>query len=104
VRCEARGERAEQAEFEKAATRGHFKKCPKCSVWVEKAEGCDSMRCRCGASFCYRCGSQLDRQHGACLIGPFHLSLATHALVRRAAAHKCVTSKGAAYFRSARDW
>ena len=65
VRCEARGEREEQAVFEKVALRGHFKKCPKCAVWVEKAEGCDSMRCRCGANFCYSCGKQLDRQHGA---------------------------------------
>jgi hypothetical protein len=106
VRCEARGEREEQAEFEKAAMRGHFKKCPRCSVWVEKAEGCDSMRCRCGASFCYRCGSRMDRQHGAL---PFLHAMACFAQLKRpgaalAAAHRCVTPKGAAYFRGPRDW
>ena len=33
-----------------------FKICPNCRVWVEKVFGCDNMHCKCGVSFCYRCG------------------------------------------------
>lgn len=33
-----------------------FKQCPFCRFWVEKTEGCDHMRCRCGKEFCYKCG------------------------------------------------
>jgi hypothetical protein len=40
-------------EFVKGAK---FKQCPFCKFWVEKTEGCDHMRCRCGKEFCYKCG------------------------------------------------
>jgi len=33
-----------------------FKQCPKCHYWIEKSEGCNSMSCRCGLTFCYGCG------------------------------------------------
>jgi hypothetical protein len=65
VRCEDRTPEGAQAAFERAAKRGHYKKCPKCAVWVEKADGCDNMKCRCGANFCYKCGSRLAKAHGA---------------------------------------
>ena len=33
-----------------------FKTCPHCKHWVEKTQGCDHMRCKCGKEFCYKCG------------------------------------------------
>jgi hypothetical protein len=33
-----------------------FKQCPHCQYWVERSAGCDHMTCRCGKSFCYKCG------------------------------------------------
>ena len=42
-----------------------FKMCPKCKFWVEKNQGCNHMKCRCGNDFCYLCGNNMDmkRQH-----------------------------------------
>ena len=37
-----------------------FKMCPRCKFWVEKNQGCNHMKCRCGADFCYLCGSLMD--------------------------------------------
>ena len=37
-----------------------FKMCPRCKFWVEKNQGCNHMRCRCGADFCYVCGEFMD--------------------------------------------
>lgn len=31
------------------------KRCPRCSVWIMKAEGCDHVTCHCGAHICWRC-------------------------------------------------
>ncbi len=38
-----------------------WKYCPnrKCNRIVEKIEGCDTMTCKCGQKFCYRCGNSL---------------------------------------------
>lgn len=33
----------------------NYRKCPGCSIWIEKEEGCDHMRCFCGVHFCYNC-------------------------------------------------
>ncbi len=41
-----------------------FKMCPKCKFWVEKNQGCDHMRCRCGIDFCYVCGEVMDMSRG----------------------------------------
>lgn len=32
------------------------KPCPRCKVIVSRSEGCDEISCRCGESFCYKCG------------------------------------------------
>ena len=37
-----------------------FKMCPRCKYWVEKNQGCNHMKCRCGADFCYLCGQFMD--------------------------------------------
>lgn len=33
----------------------NYRKCPGCSIWIEKEEGCDHMKCLCGVHFCYKC-------------------------------------------------
>ncbi|KAG6379491.1 hypothetical protein JVT61DRAFT_9981 [Boletus reticuloceps] len=38
-----------------ASQNGRVKKCPRCSVLIEKIEGCNHMTCRCGAHICWRC-------------------------------------------------
>ena len=43
-------------KFNKFVRGQNYKICPKCGIWVEKTEGCNHMRCRCGADFCYKCG------------------------------------------------
>ena len=50
------------AAFYEFAQGQKFKQCPHCAYWVERAEGCDHMRCRCGNAFCYKCGGI----YGAC--------------------------------------
>lgn len=44
--------------FMKFAKGAKFKQCPSCKFWVEKAEGCDHMTCRCSYEFCYICGGK----------------------------------------------
>jgi E3 ubiquitin-protein ligase RNF217 len=35
-------------------------RCPKCSIYIEKIDGCDHMICsKCKSKFCYRCGSRM---------------------------------------------
>lgn len=35
-------------------------RCPKCSIFIEKIDGCDHMSCsKCNAKFCYRCGGRM---------------------------------------------
>jgi hypothetical protein len=35
--------------------RQNAKTCPKCSVFIEKNDGCDQMLCKCGYKFCWLC-------------------------------------------------
>ncbi|KAF3133795.1 hypothetical protein TWF594_008954 [Orbilia oligospora] len=37
-----------------------WSKCPKCSNMVERNTGCNSMMCRCGMNFCYKCGREMS--------------------------------------------
>ncbi|KAK2465908.1 hypothetical protein APHAL10511_001549 [Amanita phalloides] len=37
-----------------ASTHG-AKKCPVCQVWIQKTEGCNHVKCRCGAHMCWLC-------------------------------------------------
>ena len=35
-------------------------RCPKCSIYIEKIDGCDHMLCsKCSSKFCYRCGARM---------------------------------------------
>ena len=42
--------------FEQTAASNGLKKCPSCSKWIQKIEGCNHMTCTCGTHFCWRCG------------------------------------------------
>jgi len=43
-----------------------YKKCPTCQSHIEKYEGCDHMKCRCGYEFCFLCLADYNeiRKHG----------------------------------------
>ncbi|XP_044454206.1 E3 ubiquitin-protein ligase RNF144A-like [Triticum aestivum] len=43
-----------------------WQRCPECQMFVEKSEGCNYIKCRCGYSFCYRCASELSAQNHHC--------------------------------------
>eukprot|EP00262_Sarcandra_glabra_P001193 TRINITY_DN11212_c1_g1_i1.p1 TRINITY_DN11212_c1_g1~~TRINITY_DN11212_c1_g1_i1.p1 ORF type:complete len:355 (-),score=45.23 TRINITY_DN11212_c1_g1_i1:176-1240(-) len=44
-----------------------WKRCPTCKFYVEKAEGCLHITCRCGFEFCYVCGLKWsDEHHASC--------------------------------------
>jgi hypothetical protein len=47
------------------ASKEGWKKCPntKCAKYVERTEGCDTMKCKCGQQFCYRCGNGFDNPY-----------------------------------------
>ncbi|TNV85133.1 hypothetical protein FGO68_gene4724 [Halteria grandinella] len=54
------GEKEDEA-FREFAKGSKLKQCPFCKFWVEKSQGCDHMRCRCGKEFCYKCGGVYQR-------------------------------------------
>eukprot|EP00882_Tetradesmus_deserticola_P013925 GHRQ01014792.1.p2 GENE.GHRQ01014792.1~~GHRQ01014792.1.p2 ORF type:complete len:168 (+),score=34.79 GHRQ01014792.1:803-1306(+) len=49
----------EDAAMLRMAQQQAWKRCPAagCGHVVERSEGCNHMRCRCGVDFCYACGS-----------------------------------------------
>ncbi|KAI7902707.1 uncharacterized protein BX663DRAFT_454807 [Cokeromyces recurvatus] len=47
----------------KKAEKSYWTRCPKCGQLIEKMNGCTSMICTCGISFCYRCGSETNSQY-----------------------------------------
>ena len=54
------------SQFLNFAKGAHFKICPQCKVWVEKSDGCNHMKCRCGAHFCYKCGKIIPKSLHDC--------------------------------------
>ena len=44
----------------------NYKVCPNCNVWVEKTQGCNNMKCRCGHNFCYKCGKSISKHNYNC--------------------------------------
>lgn len=51
---ESREERRAHRRLMRAARRAHLKLCPACGAMIERTEGCDHMRCRCGCHFSWR--------------------------------------------------
>lgn len=56
----------EDIELHKLAQKHKYVRCTKCHHYVERISGCDSVRCRCGQYFCYKCGQATVSYHGAC--------------------------------------
>lgn len=82
---EAKGE---DKGFLRYVQRKKMKKCPKCRMWVEKSEGCNAMTCRCGTTFCWRCGVDVNNEKGcACLANLSSLSARDRADVLQVNAH-----------------
>ncbi|KAE8700362.1 hypothetical protein F3Y22_tig00110557pilonHSYRG00273 [Hibiscus syriacus] len=53
----------------KLAKEKKWGRCPTCRFVVERTQGCRFMRCRCGAAFCYDCGStRVDHQYHYCFV------------------------------------
>mmetsp|Transcript_18119 Transcript_18119/g.51667 ORF Transcript_18119/g.51667 Transcript_18119/m.51667 type:complete len:344 (-) Transcript_18119:221-1252(-) len=44
-------DRRARRRLQRAARRGHWKRCPGCAAIIEKNEGCNHLRCRCGLNF-----------------------------------------------------
>ncbi|RAH68861.1 Rcat domain-containing protein, partial [Aspergillus aculeatinus CBS 121060] len=40
-----------------------WRRCYSCKAVVQLSRGCNHMRCRCGAQFCYRCGAKWRTCH-----------------------------------------
>ncbi|KAF7115083.1 hypothetical protein RHSIM_RhsimUnG0066500 [Rhododendron simsii] len=56
--CEESGKLRERNDvaFEVLAERKKRTSCPHCHHCVEHVDGCSIVKCRCGSSFCYKCG------------------------------------------------
>ena len=52
----AKAAREDHASMLKMAADLAWKKCPSCNILVDRIDGCNYVRCRCGTGFCYRCG------------------------------------------------
>nr|XP_009786782.1 PREDICTED: probable E3 ubiquitin-protein ligase RNF217 [Nicotiana sylvestris] len=46
--------------FRVIAKHNNWKRCPQCHYFVERIQGCNFVRCRCDAYFCYNCGRQAN--------------------------------------------
>ncbi|KAI9320563.1 hypothetical protein BX666DRAFT_1851846, partial [Dichotomocladium elegans] len=46
----------------KVADEQGWTQCPQCKEMVMRSSGCNTIRCRCGKEFCYRCGGS-SRNH-----------------------------------------
>ncbi|XP_071733529.1 E3 ubiquitin-protein ligase RSL1-like [Rutidosis leptorrhynchoides] len=49
---------ASDLKLKKMAKNKKWKRCPSCAYYVEKIDGCNHIKCRCGYEFCYRCGKK----------------------------------------------
>ncbi|KAL8093819.1 E3 ubiquitin-protein ligase RSL1-like [Apium graveolens] len=54
---------AEDVMLMQLAKNNKWIRCPRCRFYVEKSSGCLFIRCRCGFSFCYNCGTPLLSHH-----------------------------------------
>ncbi|XP_074305742.1 E3 ubiquitin-protein ligase RSL1-like [Silene latifolia] len=46
----------EEVVFMNAAKEENLKRCPNCRFFVQRKSGCRYVTCRCGTSFCHKCG------------------------------------------------
>ncbi|KAL3131227.1 hypothetical protein ABBQ38_000525 [Trebouxia sp. C0009 RCD-2024] len=43
-----------------------WRQCQRCKHMIELAHGCNHMKCRCGAEFCYQCGAEYRGNQAQC--------------------------------------
>jgi hypothetical protein len=55
------GYNADDQLFYGLAYEAGYKQCPLCQYWVDKLDGSDHILCKCGFSFCHRCGGVQGR-------------------------------------------
>ncbi|KAA8546015.1 hypothetical protein F0562_020534 [Nyssa sinensis] len=67
-RCEESGEMRDRndIEFGVLVERRKWMRCPQCNHCIELIEGCAIVKCRCGTSFCYRCGRKVNHHWCDC--------------------------------------
>ncbi|XP_057783095.1 E3 ubiquitin-protein ligase RSL1-like [Salvia miltiorrhiza] len=66
--CDESGEARDRNDvaFGRLAEQNKWKRCPRCRHFVELLEGCRIVKCRCGISFCYKCGKQVEQHWCRC--------------------------------------
>ncbi|XP_059643990.1 E3 ubiquitin-protein ligase RSL1-like [Cornus florida] len=66
--CEESGEirNRNDVEFGILVERRNWMRCPRCLHCIERVIGCRSVTCRCGANFCYVCGSEIKNLRCNC--------------------------------------
>ncbi|KAM7475050.1 hypothetical protein LguiB_022293 [Lonicera macranthoides] len=70
-RCEETGEMRDgnDVAFGVLVETRKWMRCPRCQHFVELIDGCSIVKCRCGTSFCYKCGKNVS-QHWCDCHGP----------------------------------
>ena len=46
------------------AKNNNYQQCNQCKFWVERSDGCNELKCRCGNVFCYSCGGEMGGPGG----------------------------------------
>ncbi|KAL7125407.1 hypothetical protein ABFS83_14G115300 [Erythranthe nasuta] len=66
--CEESGEIRDTNDvaFGRLVERRKWNRCPRCRHFVELREGCKIVKCRCGISFCYKCGKLVNQHWCSC--------------------------------------
>lgn len=52
--------------FKELKTQRKWMSCPKCAATVERTDGCNHIKCRCGFEACYACGRAWGNGHMRC--------------------------------------
>lgn len=67
-RCEESGEMRDLSDvaFGVLAEARKWMRCPRCRHFVELAQGCAIVHCRCGTNFCYKCGKHVNHHWCNC--------------------------------------
>ncbi len=64
--CEENKDKIVDSKFHDLAKNNNYKQCEKCNYWIEKSQGCNHMKCKCGHEFCYVCGKPGVEVHVNC--------------------------------------
>ncbi|KAL3135328.1 hypothetical protein ABBQ32_007521 [Trebouxia sp. C0010 RCD-2024] len=63
---EAKAAKTEDGSLMQLAKQCRWRQCQRCKHMIELAHGCNHMKCRCGAEFCYQCGAEYHGHHAQC--------------------------------------